>query len=94
MYNKYSVGIEQRYKPMIEYMTRFGGGNVHKCKVYDYQSHVQTYSWQCTTAECLPLLRGVEPFLIEKKEKCKTLIKYIEDCEEFRKYSQEVLEKW
>jgi hypothetical protein len=93
-YNKYSVGLQQRYKPLINYMNRFEGSQTHTCKVYDYQSHVQTYSWQNTTASILPFLKSIEPFLIEKKEKCETLIKYIEKYEEFRQYSKEVLTWW
>lgn len=93
-YNKYSVGLQQRYKPLIDYMNMFGGSQTHTCKVYDYQSHVQTYSWQSTTASILPFLKEIEPFLIEKKERCKTLIKYIEKYEEFRKYSEETLRSW
>jgi hypothetical protein len=93
-YNKYSVGLQQRYKPLIDYMNRFEGSKTHTCKVYNYQSHVQTYSWQNTTASILPFLKSVEPFLIEKKEKCQTLIKYIEKYEEFRQYSKEVLNWW
>jgi hypothetical protein len=42
----------------------------------------------------LPFLKEIEPFLIEKKERCKTLIKYIEKYEEFRKYSEETLRSW
>lgn len=94
IYNNFSVGIQQRYRPMIEYMTKFGGSNVHKCKIYNYQSHVQTWSWQCTTVEILPLLKNIEPYLIEKKEKCQLLINYIEKHEKFREYSKEVLSKW
>lgn len=94
IYNNYSVGIQQRYKPMIEYMTQFGGSNVHQCKIYNYKSHVQTWSWQCTTIEILPFLKKIYPYLIEKKEKCGILINYIEKQEEFRKFSKKTLSKW
>ena len=94
LYNKFSVGLQQRYKPMIEYMTRFGGSNVHTCKVYDKQSHVQTYSWQATTSSILPFLESIYPFLIEKKEKCLILMNCIQVYEEFRDRSEELLQLW
>lgn len=89
--NSYTVGLQQRYKPMIDYMTKFGGSSTHKCKIYDYQSHVQTYSWQNTTSNILILLLAIEPYLIEKQEKCKIMIEYINKLEQFKKYSEEVL---
>lgn len=79
---------------MIEYMTQFGGSNVHKCKLYNNQNHIQTWSWQCTTSEALPLIKAIQPYLIDKKDKCKILIEYIKEYEKFREYSTEVLKIW
>lgn len=93
-FNKYSVGLQQRYKPLIDYMNKFGGSKTHVCKVYDTVSHIQTYSWSNTTSTILPFLENIEPFLIEKKEKCQILINYIKKYEEFRQYSKEILCKW
>jgi hypothetical protein len=42
----------------------------------------------------LKLLLAIEPFLIEKKEKCQRLIRYIKKHEEFRQYSAEILAWW
>jgi len=94
MYNKYSIGLQQRYRPMIEFMSNFGGSTVHKCKVYDYQSHIQTYSWQCTTALILPFIEKIAPFLIEKKEKAYLFIDYIKKHEEFKIFADETLLKY
>lgn len=91
IYNNFSVGLQQRYKPLVEYMTKFGGSNVITNKVYDYNSHVQTYSWNLNTSKMLPFLENILPFLIEKKEKCKLFIEYVKEFEKFRNYSESIL---
>lgn len=91
--NTFAVGIEQRYFPLINYMLRFGGDmNIRTVK--DSINHIQTYEWKIGDSSMLELLIAIEPFLIEKREKCQTLIKYIEKYEEFRQYSKKVLTWW
>lgn len=74
-------------------MLRFGGDmNIRTVK--DSINHIQTYEWKIGDSSMLELLIAIEPFLIEKREKCQTLIKYIEKYEEFRQYSKKVLTWW
>ena len=94
LYNKYSIGLEQRYKALIEYMSiKFNGSSISKRKIKSVK-HNQTYSWQNTTSNSLQLLIGIEPFLVEKKNKCRILINYINEMETFRKFSKSILNEW
>lgn len=94
LYNNYSVGLEQRYKPMIDYIASLTKDGVHKTKTKDTVNHVQTFAWYCSTSRILPLLKNIEPFLIEKRNKCNIIINYIEKQEEFRNFTQQELNKW
>ena len=94
LYNNYSVGLEQRYKPMIDYIASLTEDGVHKTKTKDTANHVQTFAWYCSTSRILPLLKNIEPFLIEKRNKCNIIINYIEKQEEFRNFTQQELNKW
>jgi len=90
--NRFSFGLEQRYKPMIDYMTQFGG-HVTTRPIKDKDNHRQTYEWKMSTRDMLPLLRNIEPHLIEKRERCQDFIKYIEKCNELDELSKELLKK-
>lgn len=91
--NTFKVGLEQRYKPMIEYMLNFGG-YIQQRPIKDAVKHTQTYEWSTTNSNILYFLKQIYPFLIEKKDKCKILIDYINKYEEFKKYSILTIEKW
>jgi len=94
IYNKFRVGLEQRYKPMVEYLAlTYSGNSLYKTKTYS-SKHTQTYSWQHTTEKVLPLLENIAPYLIEKKKLCEILIKYIKEYEKFRKISSKTLEEF
>ncbi len=88
--NRFSCGLEQRYKPMVDYLLKFGG-HVNKRKVLDVNNHVQTYEWKMSTSDMLPLLKEILPFLVEKQETCKKFIDYITKFEEFKNYSLSIL---
>jgi len=92
--NRFSVGLEQRYKPMIDYMASLFGDSVLKTKTLDRIKHNQTYSWYCSTFKILPFLENIYPYLIEKKERCEVLIDYIKSQKEYIKIGEETLEKW
>lgn len=88
--NRFSFGLEQRYKPMIEYMLKYNG-NISKRKLLDSDKHVQTYEWKTTKSDMLDLLISIEPFLIEKKISCLKFINYIKKYKEFKDYSISIL---
>ncbi len=91
--NSFSFGLEQRYKPMIEYMLKFGG-NVTTRPVKDKIKHIQTYEWKISKREMLDLLEKIEPFLIEKKKTCNLFINYIKKCNEMNEISINTLYKY
>ena len=72
---------------------KFNGSSISKRKIKSVK-HNQTYSWQNTTSNSLQLLIGIEPFLVEKKNKCRILINYINEMETFRKFSKSILNEW
>lgn len=91
--NMFFIGLEQRYKPMIEYMLKFGGHlNVRKIK--DKEHHKQTYEWKLGSSSMLELLENIYPVLIEKKEKCFVMINYIKEYEKFKTISENTLSWW
>lgn len=92
--NRWRIGLEQRYKPMIEYLSQIDSSMINERVIKDRIAHIQTYSWQSSTSKILPFLIKIEPFLIEKKEKCKALIRYITEYEKFKQIAQDVLEEW
>lgn len=88
--NRFYIGLEQRYRPMIEYLLRFGG-NFSIRSIKDKEHHRQTYEWKTGMRTMLPLLEVIEPFLIEKKQKCQDFIRYIKKCNELDMLSQQLL---
>lgn len=93
VYNKFALGLEQRYKPMVEYLLKFGG-NVRSKEVKDRINHIETHEWKTYNSnEILVLAKEIHPFLIEKKETCKRFIEYITKYEEFRSYSKKALKE-
>lgn len=90
--NSYAFGIEQRYRPIIEYFLEFGG-NFTTRHIKDKEHHRQTYEWKITTKNMLSLLENIEPFLIEKRNVCKNFIDYIQKCNDLERLSKELLIK-
>lgn len=93
IFNKFAFGLEQRYKPMVDYMLKFGG-NVNKRRVINAENHIQTFEWKSSRSEILDLLRNIRPFLVEKREVCEIIVEYIIRFEEFRSYSNKTLIKY
>ena len=94
IYNKFAIGLEQRYEPMVRYMLEKFGGNFLQKKIKDRINHTQTYEWKnYNSKEILNILINIEPFLIEKKKVCNRFIDYIKKYEEFREYSEKILKE-
>lgn len=93
-FNKYSIGLEQRYKPLVDYMSREFGGSNSCLRKTKSEKHNTTYSWQITTSDALKILNEIEPFMIEKKFKCNILINYINEFEKFKEFSKQSLQMW
>ena len=96
MYNQVNIGLQQRYKPMVEYVANILHKNVHQCKIYDYQSHIQTWSTNSyiSSLTTLEFLKDICPYLIEKKKKCKLVINYIKIYDKFKQLSIDTLAKF
>ncbi len=93
--NNWRIGLEQRYRPMVEYISKFDTGNcVSKRLVRDSVNHIQTYSWQSSTDIILPLLKEIYPFLIEKQYKCELLIDYITQYQILKNASLYAIQEW
>lgn len=90
--NRFFIGLEQRYKPMVDYMLKFGG-HVTIRKVKDRRHHRQTYEWKTGMRTMLALLEKIEPYLIEKRQKCQDFIRYIKKCNELDNLSKELLKQ-
>lgn len=90
--NRFSIGLEQRYRPMVDYMLNFGG-HVNIRKIIDREHHRQTYEWKISKREMLTLLEKIEPHLIEKRQKCQDFIRYIRKCNELDDLSKELLKQ-
>lgn len=90
--NKFAFGLEQRYKPMIDYMLLFGGSVNQRPLLSD--KHTQTWEWRINDKTMLPLLINIYPYLVEKEDQCGKMIDYIQKYEEFKNYSQIMLSQW
>lgn len=75
--NRWRVGLEQRYKPLVQYMSNSLSGSNVWTRASNSKNHVTTYCWNHSTTNILEFLIKIEPYLIEKKDKCKKLIMYI-----------------
>lgn len=91
IFNSIRFGLEQRYKPMIDYLAGLTASNVSMTKTKDVVNHKQTYVWNSGNPKILPILVNIEPFLLEKRKTCILMIEYIKKHEEFREYSRKTL---
>lgn len=94
VHNIISVGLEQRYKPMVDYFANLTNCNIHEPLIKDYNKHTKTFCWQSNSVKVLPLLIEIEPFLIEKREKAIKMIEYIQKLIEFKDLSKNTLTWW
>lgn len=91
--NRTSVGLQQRYRPLVEYLALKLGSSVLKNKV-DLSCHTQTFSTYGSNYQIKRFVEEIYPFLIEKKYKASLTIEYLNEEELFRKKSTEILNKF
>lgn len=88
-----SVGLEQRYKAMVDYISLIDNSKIYNKHVKSI-NHTQTYSTQIQNINCENFLRKLVPFLIEKKDRVDVILKYIENYKKFKKISKMTLEAY
>ncbi len=75
------VFVQNTYKPLIDWLSSFCGivGQREAQTTGKVRGNKSVYTWKVSRqADVLFLLRMVEPYLMEKREKAKKVISYIE----------------